>query len=118
MSYEKYLADEELAGMIRKLISPTEISKDEIDLPSFKDVGIGGEFMTQEKTIERCRTEFFDPDIMTVSDFPSWESSGKPLAGDRAVDLCKQRLEEWEKPDIDPKLEKDLTDYVNRKKGL
>lgn len=118
MSYEKYLADEELAGMVRKLITPTVISRDEIDVPAFREVGIGGEFMTQDKTIERCRSEFFEPEIMTVSDFPSWESSGKPLAVDRAEDLLKRRLEEWKKPDIDPALEKDLTDYVSKKKKM
>jgi trimethylamine---corrinoid protein Co-methyltransferase len=118
MSYEKYLLDEELAGMVLKLITPTVISRDEIDVPAFREVGIGGEFMTQDKTIERCRSEFFEPEIMTVSDFPSWESGGKPLAVDRAEDLLKRRLEEWKKPDIDPALEKDLTDYVSKKKKM
>jgi trimethylamine---corrinoid protein Co-methyltransferase len=118
MSYEKYLADEELAGMIRKLITPTVISGDEIDVAAFREAGIGGEFMTQDKTIERCRSEFFDPEIMTVSDFPSWESSGKPLAVDRAEKILERRLEEWEKPDIDPKLEKDLIGFVSKKKNM
>ncbi len=117
MSYEKFLVDEELAGMLLKLIKPVEISAEEISVPSFQEVGIGGEFMTQDKTIERCRSEFFDSEILTIADFPSWEGSGKQLACDHAVEAFKRRLEEWEKPDIDPQIEKDLKKYVGDKKS-
>lgn len=116
MSYEKFLADEELAGMLEKLTAPVEISADEIEVSAFKEVGIGGEFMTRDKTIERCRTEFFDSEIMTVADFPSWESQGKPLAVNRAGEVLDKRLKEWQKPDIDPQIEKDLSKYVKGKK--
>ncbi|MFW5747694.1 MAG: trimethylamine methyltransferase family protein, partial [bacterium] len=40
MSFEKFLVDEELAGMLFKMMKPAEISDDEIDLPSFREVGI------------------------------------------------------------------------------
>ncbi len=116
MSFEKFMVDEELAGMLWKMIKPAEISAEEIDVGDFKEVGIGGQFMMQDKTIERCRTEYFDPELMPVMDFPSWESSGRPIAIDRVKDVMQRRLESWEKPEIDPQLEKDLKEYVEKKK--
>jgi trimethylamine--corrinoid protein Co-methyltransferase len=117
MSFEKFLVDEELAGMLWKLIKPVDVSAEEINVATFEEVGIGGEFMTQDTTIERCRTEYFDPELMTVSDFPSWEGTGKPLALDRSIDLRQRRIDMWEKPDIDPQIEKDLKKYVEEKKS-
>lgn len=116
MSYEKFISDEELAGMLLKMVSPIAVTESEIGVPAFREVGIGGEFMTQDATIERCRTEFFHSHIMAVQDFPSWERNGKELAVDRAEKTWKKRIEEWEQPDIDPGLEKDLKEYVNKKK--
>jgi trimethylamine--corrinoid protein Co-methyltransferase len=116
MSFEKFMIDEETAGSVLKMVQPAEISKKEIDVEAFADVGIGGEFMTRDMTIERCRSEFFDPKIMTVADFPSWEAAGRSLAHERAAAECERRLQEWTKPDIEPSLEKDLTAYVEKQK--
>ena len=117
MSFEKFLLDEELAGMLFKMMKPAEISAEEIDLPAFREVGIGGAFMTTDKTVERCRSEYFMPKIMTVTDYPAWECGGRTGAVERAARELRERLEAWEKPDIDPALEKDLRAYVEKRKS-
>lgn len=115
MSFEKFLVDEELAGMLFKMTGPIEISADEIDIPSFREVGIGGAFLTADKTVERCRTEYFTPKLMPVIDYPAWENGGRLGAVQHAERVLGERLEAWEKPDIDPGIEKDLKTYVERK---
>ncbi len=117
MSFEKFLIDEELAGMLFKMMKPAEVTADEIDLSAFREAGIGGAFMMADKTVERCRTEFFTPRIMTVTDYPAWECGGRIGAVERAKKELYERLEAWEKPDIDPGLEKDLEAYAAKKKG-
>ena len=59
MSYEKFLADEELCGMVRRMLKEIEVSDQGIDLETIREVGIGGEYLTHPRTFERCRTEFF-----------------------------------------------------------
>jgi trimethylamine--corrinoid protein Co-methyltransferase len=117
MSYEKFLVDEELAGMLFKMMKPAEISTEEIDPAAFREVGIGGAFMTADKTVERCRSEYFMSKIMTVTDYPAWECGGRIGAVERAGKELMERLEAWEKPDIDPDLEKDLRNYVEKRKS-
>lgn len=116
MSYEKFIIDEELCGMLKKLIESIEISDESLDLATIKEVGIGGNYLTQPKTFELCRTAFFLPELMTVQDFDGWQSKGGKRTDERASDLLNKRLANYEKPDIDPAIESELSEYVTRRK--
>jgi trimethylamine--corrinoid protein Co-methyltransferase len=117
MSYEKFIMDEELCGMVKKLIQSIEISNETIDLATIEEVGIGGNYLTQPKTFELCRTAFFLPELMTVQDYDGWQSAGGKRADERASDLLNKRLANYEKPDIDSAIESELSEYVTRRKA-
>lgn len=116
MSYEKFFADEEICGMLRRMLKPLNVTDERIDLDSIKSVGIGGEYLTHPKTFEHCRTEFFLPDLMSRKDFATWKDAGKKRLDETATNLLKKRLEEYKKPDIDPGIERDLSQYVTKRK--
>ena len=117
MSYEKFMIDEELCGMVKKLIESIDINDASIDLETIKEVGIGGNFLTQPKTFELCRTAFFLPKLMTVQDYDGWQSGGGKRVDERASDVLHKRLANYEKPDIDPAIESELSEYVTRRKA-
>lgn len=117
MSYEKFLADEELCGMVRRMLKEIDVSDQGIDLETIGEVGIGGEYLTHPRTLERCRTEFFLPDLMAREDYPTWKTSGKKRLDQKATDLLAKRLATYEKPDIEPDMERDLRQYVARRKN-
>ena len=117
MSFEKFLLDEELCGMIRQLLKPMDFSAESIDVEMIKKVGIGGQYLTNPKTFKLCRTEFFLPDLMSRSNYDSWNAAGKKRVHEVADDKLSQRLAKYEKPEIDPLVEKELTQYVNRRKN-
>jgi trimethylamine--corrinoid protein Co-methyltransferase len=117
MSYEKFIIDEELCGTVKKLIEPIDISDETIDLATIEEVGIGGNYLTQPKTFELCRTAFFLPELMTVQDHDGWLGAGGKRADERASDLLNKRLANYEKPDIDPAIESELSEYVTRRKN-
>ena len=58
MSFEKFIIDEELCGYIRRCLKPLEVTDENIDIEMIQGVGIGGEYLTLDKTFEHCRTEF------------------------------------------------------------
>ncbi len=118
MSYEKFLADEELCGMLKRMLKPLNVTDERIDLDSIKSVGIGGEYLTHSKTFENCRTEFFMPDLMIRKDFATWKNAGKKRLDETATNLLKKRLEAYKKPDIDPGIERDLSQYVGKRKSI
>jgi trimethylamine--corrinoid protein Co-methyltransferase len=117
MSYEKFIIDEELLGYIRRCLKPLEITDENIDIEMIQSVGIGGEYLTQDKTFEHCRTEFFIPEVYNRKNYKSWLEDGGKRIATAASDTLARRLEIYEKPDIDPVIEKDLAKYVAKKKG-
>ncbi|UCH22374.1 MAG: trimethylamine methyltransferase family protein [Deltaproteobacteria bacterium] len=116
MSYEKFIIDEELCGMFKKLLEPIEVTGDTISLDTIKDVGIGGLYVTHDKTLQRCRTEYFLPKIAIRQTYDDWVDNGMLRADQRATKLMQQRLESYVKPDIDPAIERGLADYVKLRK--
>ena len=116
MSYEKFLLDEELAGLIQKMISPIEITPDSIDVEMIKNVGIGGQYLTQPKTFQLCRTEFFMTDMMNRQNHTGWAAGGAKRIDQVAADRLAQRLASYERPELDSATEKALVAYVAQKK--
>ena len=114
MSFEKFLIDEEVCGMVRSMIRPLAITDESIDIDVIKEVGIGGQYLTHPKTFQLCRTEFFMPTLMSRKNPDAWAKDGKKHIDQIAEDKVAQRLASYEKPDIDPEIEKQLTEYVEK----
>ena len=117
MSFEKFLIDEDLCGMVKKMHQPIEVTDDTIDLPMIKNVGIGGHYLTQPKTFQLCRTEFFIPDVIKRQSYDSWKNTGKKRLDQEASEALARRLEAYQKPDIDPAIERDLVKFVEARKS-
>jgi len=117
MSFEKFLIDEEVCGMVRSMIRPLDLTDESIDIDVIKEVGIGGQYLTHPKTFQLCRTEFFMPTLMSRQNPDAWTKSGKKSIDMIAEDKVAQRLATYEKPAIDPAIEKELTEYVEKRKN-
>jgi len=117
MSFEKFLIDEEVCGMVRQMLKPIEVTDESIDVEMIKTVGPGGQYLTNPKTFKLCRTEFFITNLMSRANYDSWAASGKKKIHEVADDRVALRLAKYEKPDIDPAIEMDLTEYVNTRKN-
>lgn len=118
MSFEKFMVDEEICGMVQNMIRPLPLTDESIDLDIIKEVGIGGQYLTHPKTFKLCRSEFYMPGLMSRMNADAWLKQGKRRIDEVAQDKVTQRLASYEKPEIDPEIEKKLTQYVeDRKKG-
>ncbi|MDQ7095140.1 trimethylamine methyltransferase family protein [Desulfosporosinus sp. PR] len=63
MSFEKYLVDLEIIGMINRFLQGVKTELNDLALDVIKEVGPGGEFITHPTTMELCRKELWSPDI-------------------------------------------------------
>ena len=52
MSFEKFIIDEELCRMVMETLKPIKITDKSIDINFIKEVGIGGDYLMQAKTLE------------------------------------------------------------------
>ena len=116
MSFEKFIADEDLCGAVKKLITPIELTDDAFALDMVKELGTTGNYLMQDHTLERCRTEFFFPDLGIRTLHSNWlEMEPRDITA-RAGRLLQSRLAEYEKPQMDARLEKALIQYVEARK--
>jgi trimethylamine--corrinoid protein Co-methyltransferase len=116
MSFEKFIADEELCGAVKKLIKPVELSEDAFALDLIKEMGTSGNYLVETHTVERCRDEFFIPDLGIRAIHDKWFEMQPRDITTRARNLLAKRLAEYEKPAMDPEIEKKLIQYVNEQK--
>lgn len=115
VSFEKFVIDEEICGMLKTAISPLEITAESIGTDLIHRVGSNGSYMMQPETAMNCRTAFFPANLAKRSTFEDWKAKDNGNIVQRAAEYVKTRTENYVKPDMDPAIEKDLNEYVNRK---
>jgi len=118
MSYEKFIADEDLCRHALYLKKPLDLSDLELEVEAIREVGIGGQFMTQERTVKFCRTEPFSSALMNRLTFEKWENTKTKHRTllEKASALVKERLAGYQQPAIDEGTVKSLRDYVRVRK--
>ena len=108
VSLEKFILDEELGGMIARMIRPTEISDNTLDVDSIVKVGPGGHYLTESKTFKLCRKEIYQTGLMNRANYDHWKADGNKSLETVATEKVASRLEAYQAPDFDPSLKKDL----------
>ena len=116
MSFEKFIADEDLCGAVKKLMKPLEITEDALALDLIKEMGTSADYLMQDHTLNRCRTEFFRPELGIRTLHDNWLEMEPREITTRAGLLLEKRLAEYEKPQMEIKLEEALVKYVTRRK--
>ena len=116
MSFAKFMLDEEALAMIRRMMVPVEVSDDTLSLSSIEAVGIGGQFLTQPKTLELCWDEFFIPEMMKRKNYPKWQKGGSRRIDEIAAEAVRRRLSEYRKPDLDSAVVSQLSEFVTKRK--
>ena len=117
VSLEKFVIDEEVCGMLKRAIRPLDITPESIDVGLIERVGPGGTYMMQPETAKRCRTEFFPARLTRRGTYENWVAHESDNMVKTASDHVRERLEAYEKPEMDPEIERDLNAYVARKYG-
>jgi trimethylamine--corrinoid protein Co-methyltransferase len=116
MSFEKFIADEDLCGAVKKLIQPVEFTQETFVMDLIKQLGTSGNYLMEDHTVSRCRDEFFMPDLIEPSNHDKWLTLEPRDITARARGLLAKRLAQYEKPQMDPEIEKKLIQYVEDRK--
>lgn len=110
-SLEKYVVDEQLIKMVKRLYDGVAIDKTKDYTAEIKKVGPKGTFL-YGRTPKEYRKEHFIPDIFVKQDYKSWESEGAVSIKDRASEVVKQRIESYQAPSITPEQLKVIEKYL------
>ncbi|HDQ73724.1 MAG TPA: trimethylamine--corrinoid methyltransferase [Chloroflexi bacterium] len=111
-SYEKFVLDDEMCGMVRRFRRGIEVTPDTLAYDVVEKVGSGGNFLMEMHTVERCRTEFWTPTLSDRAGLDAWMESGRETALDRANRRWKKLLEKHQDPPLDDVIARQLETFV------
>jgi len=112
-SYEKFILDDEMCGMVRRAQRKIVVDADTLAYDVIASVGPGGNFLTEDHTFERCRSEFWLPDVSDRAGLHAWMNNGRENADVRAQRRWQALLAAHEDPPLDKAIVRQLQDYVD-----
>ncbi len=113
VSYEQYVIDDEINGMIMRIVQGIEVSEEALAVDLIKKVGPGGVFCNQKHTVAHLRSELFFPrlsDRLPTRD--QWLSRGGKDARQRARDMAKETLRRHSPVPIPEDVDKQIRESV------
>ncbi len=114
MSYEKFIVDDEIAGMILRYLKGIEFSEDNFAFEVIKKVGPGGHFLTQKHTKQNHPKELRRPQLSDRLSYDSWAKEGLDT-NKRAERKWKAMLAEYQAPALDGDILQALQSFVEKK---
>ena len=87
-SYEQYVIDNEIIGMVMRALKGIEVSEDTLALEVIDKVGPGGNFLAEPHTVAHMRSEFFFPKLSDRSSREKWLAEGGKDARQRAREIA------------------------------
>ncbi len=114
MSYEKFIIDDEMCGMVKRIKRGYEVNPNTLAVDIVREVGPGGHFLDKDHTFEHFRTEFYQPQLSDRQDFFSWQASGSFQSMAAANRGYKEILATYEPPDWPMDVDKALLKFIEK----
>jgi trimethylamine--corrinoid protein Co-methyltransferase len=112
MSYEKFIMDDEMCGMAKRIHRAIDVNPDTLAFDVIKAVGPGGHFLDKDHTFDHFRTEFYQPRLSDRDDFVTWQANGSPQCMVTANLRVQEILNNYEAPELPADVDKDLKAFI------
>ncbi len=116
-SYEKFILDDELCGMMRHYSAGIPVNPETLAYTVTAKVAHGGHFLAEPQTLERCRTEFWQPTLSDRSSLETWWAGGQNDAAARSHMRWVELLSHHVDPPLDALTSRQLAAYVEHNLG-
>jgi trimethylamine--corrinoid protein Co-methyltransferase len=114
--FEKYIIDVQVLEMLHQEFTPLEITEESLAFDAHQEVGHGGHFLGAMHTMDRFRTCFYRPFLSSSENFERWKKNGSKDTAERAGDIFREKLGEFEPPPLDEAIRLELLEYVDRRR--
>ena len=116
-SFEKLVLDVEMLQMMVEFLKPIVVDEQELGFDAIKGVATGGHFFGEPHTMERYEHAFYRPLVSNWQNYENWQLSGGRDATQRATQIWKQALSEYQEPAMDPAIREALDAYVAQRRA-
>lgn len=113
-SYEKFVIDDEICGMCKRIRLGERVSKERLAFDIIKEIGPNGEYLTHDHTFKNFRKEFYSPLMEQRANFDSWMKKGG-LSMERVANATwKKILSDYREPSLPESEAKALEKYMEQ----
>ena len=116
-SYEKFVLDDEICGMCKRIKRGERADEDRLAFDLIRQVGPGGEYLTQKHTFQNFRKEIYANLVEEKDSYANWQQKGALSIDRRANQKWKEILKAYQEPQLPAKTDKALRRYIERKYG-
>jgi trimethylamine--corrinoid protein Co-methyltransferase len=114
ISYEKVILDNEVCGMVTRLLKGIEVTDETLAVDEICKVGSAGSYLGTMFTMKNFRKEHFVPSLMERRSMDAWTAAGKKDIVAVAKEKVKQVLKEHEVPPIEKDVFKEAEAYFRK----
>jgi trimethylamine--corrinoid protein Co-methyltransferase len=115
-SFEKLVLDVEMLQMMIEFLKPIVVDEAELGFGAQLQVAPGGHFFGAPHTMDRYEHAFYRPLVSNWQNYENWQLGGGKDATQRATDIWKRALEEYEQPPLDPAALEALDAHIARRR--
>ena len=117
-SYEKFVLDDEMCGMVRHFAKGIEVNPETLAYDVIAEIGHGGHFLGHRQTLERCRTEFWLPDVVDRDGLGDDSNNNHKGAVKKSRKRWLDLIAEHQDPPLDNLIKRQLASFVEGKTGI
>ncbi len=111
MSYEKFVIDDEIIGMIKEYTRPIVVNDEYLAVDTILKHGSGGHYMADDHTFRHMKKMR----IPLVSNRSNYKAPGDySNAAEKATEYYQEVLKNYQDPPLDEKVEEELQKYIDK----
>jgi trimethylamine--corrinoid protein Co-methyltransferase len=117
IGYEKFVLDDDQLGMMATFAKGLDLSDNGQALDAICENPPGSHFLGTAHTLANFETAFYRSATADNSSYEQWAEDGALDAAMRANRIWKERLAAYEPPELDPAVDAELADFIDRRKA-
>ncbi len=116
-SYEKFVMDCDQLAMMQRFADGIDLSDNGQAMDAIGEVGPGSHYLGCAHTQANFETAFYRSTVADNNSFEQWQAEGSRSAEERASDLCRKWLSDYEAPPLDEGIDEALQEFIREKKA-
>jgi len=112
MSYEKFIIDDEMCGMVKRIKKAYAVDEDTLGFAVTKETGPGGHFLDKDHTMKHFRNEFFMPALSDRDSYDGWKEGGSLTSMQRANRRYQEIIAAYEAPELPENTDRELKKFI------
>lgn len=112
VSYEQLVVDDEIAGMVKRVLDGIDFRDETLAIDVIKDVGLEGNFLAKKHTLQFAESEHWVPKISDRRLPDIWIRGGAPKVYQKARERALRILSEYRQPPLPKEISMELRNMI------